>query len=66
MIDQAMWHEAQLELEHMLSDALYRAESGWATPEDWNIIRRACGLMTHEPRVVKFNEDIGDNYEFSS
>lgn len=40
----ALMHQAMLELQEMLEDALARAEAGEASPDDWAFIRRECGL----------------------
>lgn len=37
-------HEAMLERQHQLEDALDRAEAGRATEDDWATIRFECGL----------------------
>jgi len=66
MDSQAMWHQAHLEREQMLLEALKKAEAGIVNPDDWNTIRFECGLQTVEAREVKFNDNLGDKHEFSS
>jgi hypothetical protein len=40
------YYQLQLERQQMLEDALKRAETGTAIPEDWNIIRFECGVSS--------------------
>jgi hypothetical protein len=44
----------------MLIQALTRAISGIATPDDWNHIRFECGLTNGEFRDVTFNTNLGE------
>jgi hypothetical protein len=63
---QAMWHQAELERQQMLIEALSRAVSGIATPDDWNMIRFECGLSDGQFRDVRFNTNLGEKNELSS
>lgn len=38
------YHQVMLDRMREVEEALERAESGKATPEDWNLIRWECGL----------------------
>lgn len=38
------WNQAMLERQQQIEEALERAESGKATPEDWATIRYECGV----------------------
>lgn len=38
------WHQAELELQEMLEEALKRIECNKATTEDVTLVRYACGL----------------------
>jgi hypothetical protein len=38
------WHQAELELQQMLQEALGRMETNSATKEDVALMRYACGL----------------------
>ncbi|NDB59065.1 hypothetical protein EB001_11500 [bacterium] len=64
--DQGMWHQAQLERQQMLIQALSRAANGIATPDDWNIIRYECGLSDGQFREVRFNTNLGEENGISS
>ena len=44
MRDEGEYHQAMLERQLMLADALDRAEAGVASEDDWNIIRYECGV----------------------
>ena len=55
-----MWQQANEERQQMLIQALTRAVSGIATPEDWNHIRFECGLTNGEFRDVRFNTNLGE------
>jgi hypothetical protein len=37
-------HQLMLERQERLEEALQRAESGKATPDDWSVIRYECGV----------------------
>ena len=63
---QEMWHQAQLERQQMLIQALSRAIHGIATPDVWNMIRFECGLSDGQFKNVRFNTNLGEEYEFSS
>jgi len=63
---QAMWHQAELERQQMLIQALSRALHGMATPDDWNMIRYECGLSDGQFREVRFNTNLGEKNEFNS
>jgi hypothetical protein len=63
---QAMWHQKELELKEMVVQALCRAMNGIATPDDWNVIRYECGLSDGQFKNVRFNTNLGEEYEFSS
>ena len=63
---QAMWHQAELERQQMLIQALSHAVHGIATPDDWNMIRFECGLSDGQFREVTFNTNLGEENEFSS
>jgi hypothetical protein len=54
------------ERQQMLIEALSRAVSGIATPDDWNMIRFECGLSDGQFRDVKFNTNLGEKNELSS
>lgn len=43
-MDESEYHQAMLEREQMLLEALTRAEAGQATEEDWKVIRYECGV----------------------
>jgi hypothetical protein len=45
------WHQLMLERQERLEEALNRAESGSATPDDWSVIRYECGV----PRKSEIN-----------
>jgi hypothetical protein len=47
------YHQANLELQQMLEDALNRAEAGKATADDWNLIRYGCGLKKRPAAIFK-------------
>ena len=55
-----MWQQAHEERQQMLIQALTRAISGIATPDDWNHIRFECGLTNGEFRDVTFNTNLGE------
>ena len=38
------WHQAELELQEMLEEALKRIERNEATADDVTLVRYACGL----------------------
>lgn len=38
------WHQLMLERQERLEEALERAESGKANPDDWSVIRYECGI----------------------
>ena len=63
---EAMWHQAHLERQQMLIQALTRAVSGIATPDDWNMIRFECGLSDGQFRDVRFHTNLGEKNEFNS
>lgn len=42
------WHQAELELQRMMEEALDRIERNSATKEDVTLIRYACGLKGSE------------------
>jgi hypothetical protein len=63
---QALWHQAELERQQMLIQALSRALHGIATPDDWNMIRFECGLSDGQFRDVRFNTNLGELNELSS
>lgn len=44
MSEEEAYHQAMLERQQMLEDALERAETGAATQDDWAIIRFECGV----------------------
>jgi len=41
----AEYHQMMLERQEMLEIALYNAESGKATDDDWAVIRYECGAL---------------------
>jgi hypothetical protein len=63
---QAEMHKAHQERQQMLIEALSRAVSGIATPDDWNMIRFECGLSDGQFRDIRFNTNLGENNELSS
>jgi hypothetical protein len=63
---QTMWHQAHQERQQMLIQALTRAVSGIATPDDWNMIRFECGLSDGQFKNVSFNTNLGESNELSS
>lgn len=62
---QAMWHQADMERQQMLVEALKRAITGNATPDDWNHIRFECGLSDGQFRDVRFNTNLGELHELN-
>jgi hypothetical protein len=62
----AMWQQAHEERQQMLIQALTRAVSGIATPDDWNMIRFECGLSSGQFRDVRFHTKLGEVNEFNS
>jgi hypothetical protein len=44
MHSEAEFHQAMLERQQMLEDALERAETGVAIESDWDTIRFECGV----------------------
>jgi hypothetical protein len=63
MRDEGEYHQAMLERQQMLEEALERAEAGVATEADWNTIRYECGV-SRKPNLKL--ETIGAKYEFDS
>ena len=63
---QQMWHQAELERQQMLIQALSRAVNGIATPDDWNHIRFECGLSDGQFREVTFNTNLGEQNGLNS
>lgn len=57
---QAMWHQAELERQQMLIQALSRALGGIATPDDWNMIRFECGLSDGQFKTITFKTNLGE------
>jgi hypothetical protein len=55
-----MWQQAHEERQQMLIQALTRAVSGIATPDDWNMIRFECGLSNGQFRDIRFNTNLGE------
>ena len=51
--------QSMLERMQQLDEALERAEAGWASADDWKIIRFECGM----PAKVNVNL-LGVNHEF--
>jgi len=54
MHDEGEAHQAMLERMQMLEEALYRAETGVATEDDWSVIRFECGVprsQTLKPEI---------------
>lgn len=47
------FHQANLELQQMLEEALDRAQAGEATADDWNLIRYGCGLQKRSAAIFK-------------
>jgi len=47
------YHQANLELQEMLEEALERAEAGKANADDWNLIRHGCGLQKRSAAIFK-------------
>lgn len=43
-MDQAEFHQAMLERQQMVEEALRRAEQGKATEEDWEVLYYECGI----------------------
>ncbi len=44
------WHQLMLERQERLEEALNRAESGCAPPDDWSVIRYECGVPRESDR----------------
>lgn len=44
-MDQSEFHQAMLERQQMVEEALRRAETGQATEDDWKVIYYECGLQ---------------------
>ncbi len=63
MRDEGEYHQAMLERQLMLADALDRAEAGVASEDDWNIIRYECGMPRNSKVKTVTN---GANHEFDS
>jgi hypothetical protein len=63
MRDESEFHQAMLERQQMLEEALERAEAGVATEADWNTIRFECGVYK-KPNLKTVNT--GANHEFDS
>lgn len=63
MRNMSEYHQAMLERQQMLEEALDRAEAGVASEDDWNIIRYECG-MPKSPKVKTVTN--GANHEFDS
>ena len=62
MRDESEYHQAMLERQQMLEEALERAEAGVATEGDWNTIRYECGVF--KKPIVK--TETGAKNEFDS
>lgn len=58
-------HQAMLERDRMLVEALERAESGLATHDDWALIRFQCGVPRRATLTLE-TISIGANDESSS
>jgi hypothetical protein len=50
---EALMHQVMLERMQMLEEALERAETGVATPDDWNIIRYECGVSKRQKSTTE-------------
>jgi hypothetical protein len=50
-MSQGEYNQVMLERMQQLDEALERAENGWASADDWKIIRFECGM----PEKVKVN-----------
>lgn len=61
-MSQGEYNQVMLERMQQLDEALERAENGWASADDWKIIRFECGM----PEKVKVNFIKDENYEFNS
>lgn len=48
MYSEADYNQAMLERQQMLEEALYRAEAGVATMDDWDTIRFECGMPRNQ------------------
>lgn len=46
------WHQAELELQQMLEEALQRIERKEATTDDITLVRYACGLPKGEKNGI--------------
>jgi hypothetical protein len=46
-----MYQQLMLERMQMLEEALERAESGKATPDDWTTIRYECGISRSKANI---------------
>jgi hypothetical protein len=57
---EALMHQVMLERMQMLEEALERAETGVATPDDWNIIRYECGVTK---RQISITETVSNRSE---
>lgn len=63
MRNMSEYHQAMLERQQMLEEALERAEAGVASEDDWSIIRYECGV-SRSPKVKPVT--IGAKHEFDS
>lgn len=45
IMDQSEFHQAMLERQQMVEEALSRAEQGTATEDDWKVIYYECGIQ---------------------
>ena len=49
-MSQGEYNQVMLERMQQLEEAMYRAEAGCASADDWKIIRFECGLPTNVNR----------------
>lgn len=57
------YHQLELERMQRLEEALDRAEAGFATLDDWSVIRFECGVPKRRYSVTFNNPFIGELHE---
>jgi len=59
-MDDHIWHQAMLEREQILEEALIRAQDNRATENDWDLIWWECGLYERR-KQLKGNKNEPDS-----
>jgi hypothetical protein len=58
--DQEEFHQAMLERQRMVEQAIFNAEHGIASDEDFDIIRFECGIKKHSPTTLILQDVFAD------